>query len=364
MSHPVCVSFHRLAVLVLAMTFVPSSRGLADPLDNDSLARGAEIYRQACAECHGQAGQGVAGTFDKSLVGDLSVHQLARQIAATMPEGEPEQCIGDDAQAVAAYIHHAFYSEAAQIRRRPPRQLLSRLTAEQLRQSLADLYAGSRELPRVHASAQGLTGEYFKSTQRAAEHRVLQRVDPVIDFDFGRTSPGAEMPAEDYSIEWRGGLKIDASGHYEIIIRSTCSFVCHLGAPRRVLIDNHVQSGDRTEFRQHLYLVGGRIYPFSLTFVQRKRKTETPPARISVSWVPPGAAERLIPPSQWLPESFPAVFALQTALPPDDRSYGFERGISVDRDWDESTTAAALEFAQIAIDELWPEYRRRQRARP
>ncbi|MCA9239417.1 MAG: DUF1588 domain-containing protein, partial [Planctomycetales bacterium] len=35
-----------------------------------------------------------------------------------------------------------------------------------------------------------------------------------------------------------------------------------------------------------------------------------------------------------------------------------ERGISVDRSWDESTTAAAIEFTHAAIDELWPRYQR------
>jgi hypothetical protein len=52
---------------------------------------------------------------------------------------------------------------------------------------------------------------------------------------------------------------------------------------------------------------------------------------------------------------------LQAKLPPDDRSYGYERGTSINRQWDESTTDAALEFAQIAIDELYPQYRRRHR---
>ena len=59
-----------------------------------------------------------------------------------------------------------------------------------------------------------------------------------------------------------------------------------------------------------------------------------------------------------------AAFALQTELPPDDRSYGYERGISVDRGWDESTTQAALEFGEIAVAELWPGFKRRHRKEP
>jgi hypothetical protein len=122
-----------------------------------------------------------------------------------------------------------------------------------------------------------------------------------------------------------------------------------------------VQSGDKTEFRQSVYLTAGRIYPLKLEFRQRTRKTELPPARISLSWIPPGGVERIVP-SRNLVDSVPRdTFSLQTELPPDDRSYGYERGIAVNPQWDESTTAASLEFAQVAIDELWPEYRRRHR---
>ena len=60
----------------------------------------------------------------------------------------------------------------------------------------------------------------------------------------------------------------------------------------------------------------------------------------------------------------PATFRLQTKLPPDDRSYGYDRGTVIDRGWDDSTTHAALEFAQIAIDELYPSYRRSRRGDP
>ena len=52
----------------------------------------------------------------------------------------------------------------------------------------------------------------------------------------------------------------------------------------------------------------------------------------------------------------PATFPLQTKLPPDDRSYGYNRGTAINRSWDQSTTAAATEFASIATEELYPIY--------
>ncbi|MEZ6048621.1 MAG: DUF1592 domain-containing protein [Planctomycetaceae bacterium] len=86
--------------------------------------------------------------------------------------------------------------------------------------------------------------------------------------------------------------------------------------------------------------------------------------KVSLSWVPPHGVEEIIPTRNLLPISPPATFALQVKLPPDDRSYGYDRGLAVDRTWDESTTFAAAEFAGIAIEDLWPEYLRRHKDEP
>ncbi len=142
------------------------------------------------------------------------------------------------------------------------------------------------------------------------------------------------------------------------MVRSTCSFVFEFGKIGRDFIDNHVQSGDKTEFRKSVVLTAGRVYPFKIDFIQRKRKTELPPASFSLSWIPPNGVEEVIPTRNLVTERPPATYSLQANLPPDDRSYGFERGVAINREWDESTTSAALEFAQVAVEELWPRYRR------
>ncbi len=326
--------------------------------------QGETIYRDQCGGCHGDDGRGTEDFYPDALVGDSSVGELAEIITDTMPEEDPEACVGEDAEAVAAYIHHAFYSEAARVRNRPPQLSLSRLTASQLRQSLADLYSRFDGGTLAADSESGIQGQYFEGRRWKEENRKIRRVDPVLDFDFGHQGPGGEIGPEEFYIHWSGGLKVDATGHYEIVARSTCSFVMKFGAGERVLINNHVQSGDKTEFRRKLHLTAGRIYPIHIDFTQRKRKTEQPPARFSLSWTPPGGMEEIIPARQLTKQVPPASFALQADLPPDDRSYGYERGISVSRQWDESTTVAAIEFASFAVEELWPRYQRRNRDEP
>lgn len=321
---------------------------------------GAEIYANLCADCHGDVGQGVEGAFEAPLVGDESIGQLADRIHRTMPEGSPEECEGEDAQAVAEYIHYAFYSEAAQLRLRPPKALLTHLTTTQLRQSLADLFAMDSWMPTV-SGEQGLKAEYYNGERRKKEELKAERVDPAIDFDWGRDPPVEGIDPDEFSILWSGGLVVPESGEYEIVVHSTCSFMFYLGGGGREFINNHVQSGDKTEFRRKIYLLAGSVYPLRIEFRQRKRKTEIPPARIQLAWAPPDGVERPISAENLVPHGAPATFSLQTPLPPDDRSYGYERGIGVSRQWEEATTAAAIEFAEAIIDEKWPEYQRRHR---
>ena len=346
--------------LFVAATIMADDTPTPTVADSTRLDQGRLIYAESCQSCHGDQGQGIADGYDKPLVGDDSVGQLSSLIAETMPEGEPEQCVGDDADAVAAYIHHAFYSEAARVRNRPPRLAVTHLTANQLRQSLADLYGAFYGAAKKE-STRGIRGRYFTTTKRNDDNKKIERVDEVIAFDWQDKGPGAEIQSEEFSIEWAGGLKIDETGRYEIVIRSTCAFICNLGHSNREFINNRVQSGDKVEFRKSIVLTAGRVYPIRIELYQRKRKTQQPPATISLSWVSPNSTERILPSRNLLPVLPPPSFSLQTKLPPDDRSYGFDRGLSVDRQWDDSTTAAAVEFAGVAINELWPHYRRKHK---
>jgi len=324
--------------------------------DDALLKRGEALFAKQCASCHGLKGRGVSDKYDKPLTGRVSLRELEELVTDTMPENDPEQCIGDEAKAVAAFIHKTFYGATTE----QPRIRLARLTASQLRQSVADL--ASHFLGIANPSReQGIRGVYYATSRINKDKKKIDRIDAAIDFDFADKGPGEEIPGNDFSIQWTGGLKADVSGRYEIIVRSSCAFVFYLGASRREFINNHVQSGDKTEFRRSINLTAGRVYPLRINFYQRKRKTEQPPANITLSWIPPHGTEQAVPSRNMRSNYFPAAYSLQTKLPPDDRSYGYERGIAVDRQWDESTTTAAIEVAQIAIDELWPRFKQQNR---
>lgn len=353
-----------LATVIGVLLGVPPVVSAADPdIADPELERGRQIYADQCLSCHGEGGKGETEDYEKPLIGDASIGELAEIIADTMPEEDPEKCTGEDAAAVAQFIYESFYSEAARLRNRPARQQLSRLTGTQVRQSLADLYQHFFA-PPYRMNERGFNASYFNSGRWDKKELKVERVDPVLDFDFGRESPVEGVEPTEFYIHWSGSLQVEHTGRYEIVVESTCSMKLRFGHHDHVLINNHVQSEGKTEFRRALSLIGGRQYPIQIDFTQRKRKTELPPAKFSLRWVPPGGTETVIPPENLIPSTLPSTFALQTKLPPDDRSYGYDRGTRVDRQWDEAITAAAFEFGAIAGQELWPQYKRKHRQDP
>lgn len=329
-----------------------------------SLKHGQAIYTNSCADCHGTRGEGVQDAFEQPLAGDLSVRELSQLIGKTMPDGEPEKCVGEDADAVAAFIHNAFYSEDARIRNDPPRIRLTHLTGTQLRQSLADLYGHFHGVQQPPKPERGLGGVYFTGSRPNRKNQKIERVDPQLNFDWKNDGPGAGIDSKDFFVRWQGGLKVDETGTYDIVVESTCAFIFWLGHNRREFVNNRVQSGFKTRFERSVVLTAGRVYPIHIDFFQRKRKTEQPPAKFSLSWVPPHSAKAVVPRQNLVPGRVQPAFSLQAKLPPDDRSYGYDQGLSVDRQWDASTTASAVEFSQIAADELWPVFQSRRKDIP
>lgn len=171
---------------------------------------GEQIYKELCIGCHGPAGEGTK-KYKKALTGDLSVNQLAKLVDETMPEENPELCVGEDARKVAEYINDAFYSVTAQARNKPPRVELVRLTNRQYQNAVMDL-VGSFRGQGQKPEPKGLNGEYFSSRQMNRANRVIERVDPVIAFNFGGRRPHEPEEAEKKDAEKKDGDKKPAPG--------------------------------------------------------------------------------------------------------------------------------------------------------
>lgn len=345
LHHTVRPSLPLLAAACLAGLLVPAlALAGADPA-------GEQIYRHECARCHGASGEGVQDEYGKPLAGDKSVSELSALIAKTMPADEPGKCVGTDANQVAQFIYDAFYSPVAQERNRPARVELSRLTVRQYRQSIADLI-GSFRWNGNWGEQRGLQGEYFSSRKFRKEDRVIDRLDPVVDFNFGATSPQPDkIKPEEFAIRWHGGLLAPETGDYEIILVSENGARLWLNDNVKPLIDASVKSGSDTEHRETIRLLGGRVYPLRLETSKSKEAKEKS-ASITLKWQLPHRAAEVIPARNLSPQNFPQVCVASAAFPPDDRSLGYERGASISEAWQQATTDAALEVSEYVVAHL------------
>ena len=317
---------------------------------------GEQLFAAQCARCHGEHGAGTED-YPDPLFGTLSIQQLAEQIRETMPEDEPGTLSGEQAAAVATYIHEAFYSPIAQQRNEPVRIELARLTVNQYRRAIANVVDGYQ--PRTDWQPGGLQGEYFNGRQPGPEdQRVLVRTDPVVDFQFGTELPLPELKDPfAYSMIWSGSVYAPDTGWYEFGVTTEHAVQLWINHPQEPLVDAWVKSGDDTEHRGRIYLLGGQAYPLRLHFsrgnqgvsdekVHAEHQTEAA-ASIRLSWRPPQGAWQTIPARCLSPQDEQASFVCTTPFPPDDRSYGWERATTISQAWFDATTDAAIETADF-----------------
>jgi cytochrome c553 len=319
---------------------------------------GVALYEEHCSRCHGATGGGTKDLPDP-LAGDLSVNQLAAYIDETMPEDDPSKVTGKAARQVAEYIHEAFYSPVARDRNRPARVELSRLTVRQYQNTVADLIASFRGRGPGIDDRRGLKGEYFHGRNfDRGNGLVFERIDPQIDFRFGVEGPDPErFQPNRFAIRWTGSIVPTETGVYEFVVRTehSAKLVLNTAWYEPPLIDAYVKSGNETEYRATIHLLGGRAYPLRLEFSKANQgvdNTNYEPltnASIKLLWKPPHGLLEPVPERHLLPHDVPPVFVLDTPFPPDDKSIGYERGTTISPEWYAATTAAAIETADYCL---------------
>jgi mono/diheme cytochrome c family protein len=337
--------------IFLILALVPAAINAADK-------PGEKIYVDQCARCHGKAGEGVAKVYAQPLIGQKSVKQLAKYISETMPEDDPGSCKGPDADAVAEYIHESFYSPAAQARNKPARIELARLTNKQYRYALSDL-VGSFRQPLRMVPERGLKGEYYNARNARGDKKVIDRIDPRVSFDWKTESPEpGKIDAIEFAAQWTGSVIAPETGTYEFVVKCDHAVRLWVNDLNKPLIDAFVKSGKDNEFRGSISMLAGRPYSLKLEFSKAKQgvndskknpvKTAAP-SMIHLEWKRPQGVQEVIDGHYLMPTRSPEAFVVSTAFPPDDRSFGWERGTTVSKAWDQATTDGALELAAYIV---------------
>ncbi len=343
------------ALLLLLIAF-ESGMALGAP-------EGKKIYEAKCVSCHGQNGAGIKGKYNKPLSGDLTPNQLAKVIEETMPKEDPGSLSAADAFAVSSYIHELFYSSIARERNRPARIELSRLTVKQYRNSMMDLIGSFRPTAIPSDKTKGIRGEYFKTRDFNKGDLAESRIDAEVDFDFKEESPiSGKMEPGEFTLRWTGAIHAPETGYYEFVIHASHAVRLWVNDNNAPLIDAWVKSGKDTEYKGSIYLVSGRSYSLRLEFTKAKQGVNdnkkpkvVQPAFVKLLWKKPGGPVEICPGEYLSSTTLPEVFVSSTPFPPDDGSLGWERGVTVSKEWDQATTEGALEAAKYIAIKL-PEF--------
>lgn len=182
------------------------------------------------------------------------------------------------------------------------------------------------------------------------------------------TKPEPEAPRvfgpKQFFISWSGSISPPETGNYEFVVRSEHAIQLWVNDlnTKRALIDAVVRSGVETEVLSGtIFLLAGRSYSIRLDFCKGREldkkgledpKKESKKASVTLLWKTPHGELEIIPASVLSPARSPEVLVAGTPFPPDDRSYGWERGTTVSKEWHAATTSAALEVAAYVMSRL------------
>ncbi len=169
-------------------------------------------------------------------------------------------------------------------------------------------------------------------------------------FQFRDSSPDpAKIEPPEFAIRWNGSVIAPETGDYEFILKTENGARLYVNNQQTALIDAWVRSGNKTEFRQSIRLLGGRAYPLRLDYFKFKEPT----ASIALWWRKPRrTVDEPLTDRELRTATVPETFVVTAAFPPDDRSAGYERGAAVSKAWDQAATDAALETAAYVAARL------------
>jgi len=323
---------------------------------------GKVVYKKTCIECHGENGEGVEDKADDPLFGNQSLASLAGKIVRTMPEDDEDSCVGDEADAVADYIYQAFYSPEARARNAGSRRSLTHLTVEQYRNCVADLIGNFRPDYNYNpGDDRGLKGNYYASRKYSVDKKKagadsFERSDSRLRFDFGDKAPhvpeGKKFLPGEFSIRWTGSIIIRETGLYEFTLRTRNGATLYINeenSDKNKLIDAWVAPDNEIrEEKGSIFLLGGRCYPIKVEYFKYKEDK----GFVELLWKPPHGVKEIVPTRVLSPHSQKETLVIETPFPADDRSYGYERGSSVSREWLEAVVSGASEVADYVVEHI------------
>ena len=134
-------------------------------------------------------------------------------------------------------------------------------------------------------SQPGLNAEYFANTNLSGD-ATLKRVDPIVNFEWNNVSPGAGIPAQNYSMRWSGELVPPVDGDYRLGLDTDGGSRIFLDGKK--IVDDWAPHGERT-ITTLVHLQAGHAYPIRVEYFHYGWESA---ARLL--WLPPNVVQEAV----------------------------------------------------------------------
>jgi YVTN family beta-propeller protein len=134
-------------------------------------------------------------------------------------------------------------------------------------------------LTQLHASAQGLLGQYFSNATLSGSP-ALTRTEAV-NYDWGTSAPAASMPVDAFSARWTGRVFASKDGNYTF--QTTSDDGVRLWIDGTLVIDNWTTHASTTNSSLPISLKAGFYYELKLEYFESQAG-----AVAKLAWITPG----------------------------------------------------------------------------
>jgi hypothetical protein len=157
----------------------------------------------------------------------------------------------------------------------------------------------------THAT-EGLLGQYYEWSGSPPTEPwgdpVLERLDPMVNFNWGGNSPDPSVTADAFAVRWTGEVVIPSSGSYTFYTQTDDGV--RLWVNNVLLVDNWTDHGSTLD-NGVIELTGGRRYPIKLEYYENGGD-----AVCILMWTGPGISQAPIPSTNlWVGGDRPAPYA-------------------------------------------------------
>lgn len=141
----------------------------------------------------------------------------------------------------------------------------------------------------ITGAGEGLTGRYYNGAN--FDTQIAERIDPVVDFDWGEGSPAAGVDANNFTVRWKGEIQPPFTGHYTFYV--TCDAV-RLWVNHQLIIDKIPGGRNPATYSGKIHsLTAGEKYDITLEYWD-----DAGVAQCKMEWESAFLPRELVPQSQ------------------------------------------------------------------